>query len=341
MVDRGCAAADQLGCRLRRRTASHARRPTSRSRNAPPPAACPRRRRRHVERCLSQPVGRAQRSVGQIEPREPLSEAPDRRGMNTFAAADDDQHVTQIQPGQIVIRRPAHRQFEREVRRRRERAGVVGQQLHPPGRLLQKRHRTHQHCRAPEHAAGAEHAEEQAHVVVEGQPRHQSGVRRRNIAVVLEVVGHDLLDIREDVLVRDHHTGRLRESTPTCTADRPSSDTDPHSASSIRGESKSSASISITRGARCRAEHWAYGITSSTTADVVSITAGEQSRSAPDTRSSCPPNCGTESGTAMNPACIAPKKADDVIQALRSQYRCPITDRPAPQKLLGDNCALW
>ena len=57
-----------------------------------------------------------------------------------------------------------------------------------------------------------------------------------------------------------------------------------------------------------RAAHAAHEIDSSTTADVVRIAAGEQSRSAPDTRSSCAPNNGTDSGTAMKPASIAPRK---------------------------------
>ena len=116
-------------------------------------------------------------------------EAPDRRGVNSFGSIDDDPHVTKVEPGHVVIRRALDRQFEREVRRRRKRTTAAGQQLHPPGRFLHERHRTHQHCR-PSGKQGHEHPEYQAHVVIEGQPRHHRGVRRRKIALVLEEVGH-------------------------------------------------------------------------------------------------------------------------------------------------------
>ena len=66
-------------------------------------------------------------------------------------------------------------------------AGVDRQLLHPAGRPLQERHRTHQHRAATSvrPSAGQQRAKpDQAHVVVEGQPRHQRGVRRRNRPVV-------------------------------------------------------------------------------------------------------------------------------------------------------------
>ena len=45
-----------------------------------------------------------------------------------------------------------------------------------------------------------------------------------------------------------------------------------------------------------------------TTAEVVRMTTGWESRS-DETRSSWLPRCGTASGTAMKPACSAPRKA--------------------------------
>ena len=50
---------------------------------------------------------------------------------------------------------------------------------------------------------------------------------------------------------------------------------------------------------------WAYLLTSATAAEVVSSTAGVLSASADSTRWSCTPNMGTDSGTAISPACSA------------------------------------
>ena len=214
--------------------------------------------------------------------------------MNAFTSADDAQHATQIQPGHVVIRGPTHRQLEREVRRSRPRVAVASpatastgpasaetppDSSTPPGVRRFRPHRGWDQQRR-------KHALYQSHVVIEGQPRHNSGVRRRNFAAVLEVVGENLVQVGDARSGASPPHRPAAESTPTCTADRPSTDKDPRSRRSIRGESRSSASISITRGADPPGCTPAYGITSATTADVVSITAGEQSRSAPDTRSS-------------------------------------------------------
>ncbi len=45
----------------------------------------------------------------EIEACEPVREAPQRRGVYPFAAGDDGQHVPEIKPGHIVVRRCAGR----------------------------------------------------------------------------------------------------------------------------------------------------------------------------------------------------------------------------------------
>ena len=54
---------------------------------------------------------------------------------------------------------------------------------------------------------------------------------------------------------------------------------------------------------------FAHSLTSPTTADVVRMTDGDASRSTELTRSSAMPPVGTDRGTAMSPACSAPRKA--------------------------------
>ena len=51
--------------------------------------------------------------------------------------------------------------------------------------------------------------------MVERQPRHNGDVRRGHPAVERKVVGHDLLEIGEDIFVRDHDTSR-RPGGPRC-----------------------------------------------------------------------------------------------------------------------------
>src|ERR1700756_5456907 len=72
--------------------------------------------------------------------------------------------------------------------------------------------------------------------------------------------------------------------------------------------SRSSASISITAGGVPGSAR-AHETTSVTTADVVKSTVGALSCRAAEARSSCAPNCGTDNGTAMQPASIAAKKS--------------------------------
>ena len=65
--------------------------------------------------------------------------------MYPLATAEDGVYVPQVEPGHIGIRGPTRSQLESEVGHCRERLGIAGQHLHVPGRLLQKRHRAHQH----------------------------------------------------------------------------------------------------------------------------------------------------------------------------------------------------
>ena len=123
---------------------------------------------------------------------------------------------------------------------------------------------------------------------------------------MLDVVGEHLADVDDVACARPSHRP-ADESTRTCTADMPSSE-GPF-VSTICGESKSSASISITEVRIRRAERRNTASRHRRRQNVVSIAAGDESRTAAHTRSSSAPNCGTGSGTAMKPACIAPKKA--------------------------------
>ena len=112
---------------------------------------------------------------------------------------------------------------------------------------------------------------------------------------------------------------------------------EPTFAAGIRGESKSSASISITRGAR------SPGLRLRIFPDVVDDRRRRQyrDRRAVTQRPRHPlvmraelrhrKRDGDETGL------YRAEEGDDVLQALRSQYRCPLTGRPAPQELLGDD----
>ena len=72
------------------------------------------------------------------------------------------------------------------------------------------------------------------------------------------------------------------------------------------GLSKSSASTSITSGEPGTSRQGGHHGVDGRTTSVITAT-GAQSFSAPETRSSCAPNIGTGSGTAMSPASSAPR----------------------------------
>ena len=73
--------------------------------------------------------------------------------------------------------------------------------------------------------------------------------------------------------------------------------------------SRSRPSTAITTGSTSLVESPRYSVTLGATALVVRMTVGDVSASTALTRSSCAPNDGTDSGTAISPACIAPRKA--------------------------------
>src|SRR5262249_49823432 len=115
-------------------------------------------------------------------------------------------HISEIKPGQVVIRCFSCRQFESKVRSCRKCMTVTCEQLHPPGRPLQKRDWTHEHG-AKSRQNRKDNSEMQSHVVIERQPGHHTGVRWGNSPVVPEEGGIDLLEIGHNVFVRNHNPG--------------------------------------------------------------------------------------------------------------------------------------
>src|ERR1700722_12708830 len=73
--------------------------------------------------------------------------------------------------------------------------------------------------------------------------------------------------------------------------------------------SRSMASTSMTVGTESAVNSATYALTLGATADVVRMTDGDVSARTALTRSSWDPTCGTDSGTAINPAWMAPRKA--------------------------------
>ena len=128
--------------------------------------------------------------------------------MDAFAATVDAQNSAEIQPGEVGIGAAAGCQVEREIRRGSQRIGACGDVLQPPGRFLEKSHRTHQHRCALE-PERRQQPRNQTHVVIEGQPRDHGQVTRRHAVEVFEVVGSDLAEVADHVLVGDHHPCRL------------------------------------------------------------------------------------------------------------------------------------
>ena len=114
--------------------------------------------------------------VPKVEVREPINEALQSGRLDTFGTADDAQHPAEVEPGQVTVGGLAGGQVEGEVGRRRQRMRILGQRSHPPGRPLQERDRTRQlgAIAAQDRCADAQH---QTHVVVEGQPRHDREIR--------------------------------------------------------------------------------------------------------------------------------------------------------------------
>ena len=83
----------------------------------------------------------------------------------------------------------------------------------------------------------------------------------------------------------------------------------PSGASGLIRGAASRSRVSTATTAITAAPSSTYWAAMSNTAEVVSITVGDVSVTTALIRSSCEPGTGTESGTAMNPACMAPRKA--------------------------------
>src|SRR6202000_3312121 len=77
-----------------------------------------------------------------------------------------------------------------------------------PGRALQKGDRTGEHGAQAQYHRCA-YSQQQTHVVVEGQPRQDGGVRWWELAEVREVARHQLVEVGQHVLVRHHDAGRV------------------------------------------------------------------------------------------------------------------------------------
>ena len=145
--------------------------------------------------------------VPKVEVREPIDEALQCGRLDTFGAADDAQHPAEVEPGQVTVGCFAGGQVKGEVGRRRTRVRILGQRSHPSGRPFQERNRARQLAAmaAQDRCADAQH---QTHVVVEGQPRHDRGIRCGLGVGLREEAAHQLLEIHLKVAVRDHDPGR-------------------------------------------------------------------------------------------------------------------------------------
>ena len=174
--------------------------------------------------------------------------------------------------------------------------------------LLQERHRAHQHRWPADNDRRAD-AQDQAHVVVEGQPRHDFCVRRRSVAVVVRSSRTAPAQVGDDIAVRDDHAGRRA------------------------GRARGVLQVRRPRGRGCRVpsrcgrvevervdlDDRAARLAAVAVCVRVDVADGRgggeddgsaRSLAAPTkpVRRGCP-SCGTDSGTAMKPACSAPRKA--------------------------------
>ena len=126
--------------------------------------------------------------------------------MYPLATAEDGQDVAQVEPGEVLVRGFARGQLEGEVGCRRERPSAADRltsgchQLEPPRRPLQECDRAGQYTGQPRHNRRT-NSQHQAHVVIEGQPRHEKGVLWRDAPAMREVAGNELLEIGQQILI--------------------------------------------------------------------------------------------------------------------------------------------
>ena len=145
--------------------------------------------------------------VPKIEVSKPIGEAFQSGRLDTFGAVDDAEHPAKVEPGEVTVGGFAGGQIKGEVGRRRKSMRILRQRSYPSGRPFQERNRARQvgGMAAQDGCADAQH---QTHVVIEGQPRHERGIRGDLMCVLREIAAHQLLEIRLEVAVGDHDPGR-------------------------------------------------------------------------------------------------------------------------------------
>ncbi len=158
----------------------------------------PRRAAGDEQRRLGQAIAGVERLAPEAARREHVREALLRLGAHRLGAVERHRPGTQIEPLPLLGTDLAGAQLIGEVGAAAGRAVEARDRLQPDERLLQERHRRHQHARRA-HGQRLEHVADQPHVVVERQPPHHHGV-----AAHAESLPDHLLVV-EEVAVRDHH----------------------------------------------------------------------------------------------------------------------------------------
>ena len=120
-----------------------------------------------------------------------------RLGPHRLGAVERQPPTAQVERGSLLGRDLAHAQVVGEVRPAADRAAIARDRLQPAERLLQERHRRHQHVGLAD-VQRLQDAADQAHVVIAGQPKHAAAAAR-----VLEGIS-DQRRVVHQVGVRQH-----------------------------------------------------------------------------------------------------------------------------------------
>ena len=130
---------------------------------------------RDVHRCLGEAVGWPDRRLAEVEAGEPIREPLKCAAWMRSLPLMIPTHVAEVEPGHVVVRCPPYRQFEREIRCGRERTGDAARATASiaPAAAGMPSGSTGQRCVRHDRRTDAE---DQTHVVIEGQPRHHRGV---------------------------------------------------------------------------------------------------------------------------------------------------------------------